>query len=44
MRILAISGNLRAGSSNTALLRAAATLAPPREIEGALAEHPHQSN
>jgi chromate reductase len=29
MRILAISGSLRASSSNTALLRAAAVLAPP---------------
>ena len=29
MRILAISGSLRAGSSNTAVLQAAAALAPP---------------
>ena len=29
MRILAISGSLRSGSHNTALLRAAATLLPP---------------
>ncbi|MGZ6143701.1 MAG: NADPH-dependent FMN reductase, partial [Myxococcales bacterium] len=29
MRILALSGSLRAGSSNTALLQAAARLAPP---------------
>jgi chromate reductase, NAD(P)H dehydrogenase (quinone) len=29
MKILAISGSLRAGSSNTAVLRAAARLAPP---------------
>src|SRR5450432_4339141 len=29
MRILAVSGSLRASSSNTALLRAAAALAPP---------------
>lgn len=29
MHILAISGSLRAGSTNTALLRAAAELAPP---------------
>lgn len=29
LRVLAISGSLRAGSSNTALLRAAAGLAPP---------------
>lgn len=35
MRILAISGSLRASSSNTAMLRAAATLAPP-SVEVAL--------
>lgn len=44
MRILAISGSLRAGSSNTALLRAAATLAPEGvevvEYKG-LGELPH---
>lgn len=44
MRILAISGSLRAGSSNTALLRAAAESAP-KTIEvivyGGLAELPH---
>lgn len=37
MRILAISGSLRAGSSNTALLRAAAVLAP-QDVEITLYE------
>jgi NAD(P)H-dependent FMN reductase len=44
MRILAISGSLRARSSNTALLRAAAELAPEAvevSIYGGLADLPH---
>ena len=44
MRILAISGSLRAGSSNTALLRAAAELAPKTVeviVYGGLADFPH---
>ena len=43
MRVLAISGSLRARSSNRALLRAAATLAPGMEWETyeGLAELPH---
>jgi NAD(P)H-dependent FMN reductase len=44
IRILAISGSLRALSSNTALLRAAAALAPAEvaiEIYGGLGDLPH---
>ena len=44
MKILAISGSLRAVSSNTALLRAAARLAPPGveiELYGGLGDLPH---
>lgn len=44
MRILAISGSLRAGSSNTTLLRAAAELAPKTVeviVYGGLADLPH---
>lgn len=44
MRILAISGSLRAVSSNTALLRAASALAPPGveiEVYGGLGDLPH---
>ncbi|MEA2693712.1 MAG: hypothetical protein QOJ16_3099 [Acidobacteriota bacterium] len=44
MRILAISGSLRAVSSNTALLRAAATLAPAGvevALYGGLGDLPH---
>lgn len=44
MRVLAISGSLRARSSNRALLRAAATLAPSGmewETYGGLADLPH---
>src|ERR1700710_47156 len=44
IRILAISGRLRAGSSNTALLRAAAELAPAGveiEIYDGLGDLPH---
>lgn len=44
MKILAISGSLRAVSSNTALLRAAATLAPPGmeiAVYGGLGDLPH---
>jgi chromate reductase len=44
MRILAISGSLRAASSNTALLRAAATLAPAGvevALYGGLGDLPH---
>lgn len=44
MRILAISGSLRAGSSNTALLRAAAELAPEAVeviVYAGLADLPH---
>lgn len=44
MQILAISGSLRAGSSNTTLLRAAAALAPPTievSIYNGLAALPH---
>lgn len=44
MKILAISGSLRAVSSNTALLKAAETLAPPGveiEVYGGLGDLPH---
>jgi len=44
MRILAISGSLRAGSSNTTLLHAAAALAPPTievSVYNGLAALPH---
>jgi chromate reductase len=44
MRILAISGSLRAASSNTALLRAAAALAPEGMevvLYGGLGDLPH---
>jgi chromate reductase len=44
MRLLAISGSLRAASSNTAVLEAAARLAPPRvavELYQRLGELPH---
>jgi chromate reductase len=44
IRILAISGSLRAASANTALLRAAASLAPAGveiEVYGGLGELPH---
>ncbi|HEX8152849.1 MAG TPA: NADPH-dependent FMN reductase [Thermoanaerobaculia bacterium] len=44
MRILAISGSLRAASSNTSLLRAAQILAPPQVeivLETGLGELPH---
>ena len=44
MKILAISGSLRAVSSNTALLRAAARLAPPGveiTLYGGLGDLPH---
>jgi chromate reductase len=44
LRILAISGSLRAVSSNTALLRAAAQLAPPGieiSVYGGLGDLPH---
>ena len=44
MRILAISGSLRAASSNTALVQAAALLAPPNVkvlVSNALGELPH---
>ena len=44
LRILAISGSLRATSSNTALLRAATTLAPESvniTVYGGLADLPH---
>ncbi len=44
MKILAISGSLRTGSSNTALLRALATLAPENmeiRIYEAVADLPH---
>ncbi|MBC7922403.1 MAG: NAD(P)H-dependent oxidoreductase [Ferruginibacter sp.] len=46
MRILAISGSLRADSSNSALVRAAATLAPPSMVitfYDGLADLPHFS-
>jgi chromate reductase len=44
MRVLAISGSLRASSSNSALIRAAALLAPPGievEVYEGLRELPH---
>jgi NAD(P)H-dependent FMN reductase len=44
VRFLAVSGSLRAVSSNTALLQAAARLAPPGvevELYGGLADLPH---
>jgi chromate reductase len=44
LKILAISGSLRAVSSNTALLRAAARLAPPGmeiDVYGGLGDLPH---
>src|SRR5204862_2316935 len=44
LKILAISGSLRAVSSNTALLRAAAILAPPGveiDVYGGLGDLPH---
>src|SRR6476661_3037252 len=44
LRILAISGSLRAVSSNTALLRAAVRLAPPGveiDLYGGLGDLPH---
>jgi len=44
LRILAVSGSLRAVSSNTALLRAAIALSPPGveiRLYGALRELPH---
>jgi NAD(P)H-dependent FMN reductase len=44
MRLLAISGSLRAGSSNTTVLEAAARLAPPNvaiELYQQLGELPH---
>jgi chromate reductase len=44
VRILAISGSLRTGSSNGAILRAAATVAPPGvhvELHEGLGELPH---
>lgn len=44
MRLLAISGSLRAASSNTRLLRAAARLSPPEariELYSGLADLPH---
>ena len=44
MRIMAISGSLRAASSNTALVRAAALLAPPNVdvfVSNAIGELPH---
>jgi chromate reductase len=44
MRLLAISGSLRAGSYNTALARAAVDLAPPGvevEVFGGLGQLPH---
>jgi NAD(P)H-dependent FMN reductase len=44
LRILALSGSLRAGSSNTALLRAAAALAPAEveiRVYGGMGDLPH---
>lgn len=44
LKIIAVSGSLRAASANTALLRAAVTLAPPGisiELYDAIADLPH---